>query len=99
MAPNNKDLLFRINNPKTEKIIVKSGENCKLVKVVLTDNNSQQFYIYEITNKAGSLLEITSGNRYKVLERFEYLDRATNLDLRHKLEDQGHSDRINNTVN
>jgi hypothetical protein len=85
MAPNNKDYLFKRNDPKTEKVIVKSGENCKLVKVVLTDHNSQQFYIYEITNKAGSLLEITSGNKYKVLERFEYLDRATNLDLRRRL--------------
>jgi len=99
MIPNSKKYFFKRNDPKTEKIIVKSGENCKLVKVVLTDHNSQKFCIYEITDKAGSLIEITSGNKYEVLERFEYLDRATNLSLRRRLESQWHFGQFNNPAN
>lgn len=99
MTPKNKNYLFKMNDPKTEKIIVKSGENCKLVKVVLTDHNSQKFYIYEITDKAGSLIEIASGNKYEVLERFAYLDRATNLSLRRRLESQWHPGQFNNPAN
>jgi hypothetical protein len=97
MAP--KEYLYRRNDPKTEKIIVKSGENCKLVKVIVTDRRSHKFFIYEITDKAGSLVEITSGDKYEVLERFEYLDRATNLNLRLKLENRWHYGHTDNTVN
>lgn len=90
MTSNNKTYLFRRNDPKTEKIIVKSGENCKLVKVVITEKKVQKLYLYEITNKAGSLVEITTGEKNEVLQRFAYLDRATNKDLRSKLESQWH---------